>query len=107
MQQLDIIEREHGMESGYDTPRGRFLEVPREMHHRTGRHAVVLVDEYDKPVLDAIDDLETATLNRRRLRGLFGIIKFADAHIDQSRRDSTKPRRSRRRNEHAGNMRDV
>ena len=82
MQQFDAIEREHGMESGYDTPRGRFLEVLREMHHRTGRRVVVLVDEYDKPILDAIDDLETATLNRRRLRGLLGTIKFADAHVE-------------------------
>ena len=82
MQQFDIIECEHGMESGYDTPRGRFLQVLREMHHRTGRRVVVLVDEYDKPILDAIDDLETATLNRRRLRGLFGTIKFADAHVE-------------------------
>ena len=82
MQQFDTIEREHGMESGYDTPRGRFLQVLWEMHHRTGRRVVVLVDEYDKPILDAIDDPETATLNRRRLRGLLGTIKFADAHVE-------------------------
>ena len=42
----------------------------------------MLVDEYDKPILDAIDDVETATLNRRRLRGLYGTIKFADAHLE-------------------------
>ena len=82
MQQFDLIERDHGMESGYDTPRGRFLHLLRELHRRAGRRVVVLVDEYDKPILDAIDDVETATLNRRRLRGLYGTIKFADAHIE-------------------------
>ena len=35
---------------------------------------VVLVDEYDKPILDALDAPETARANRDDLRGLYGTI---------------------------------
>ncbi len=44
---------------------------------------VVLVDEYDKPILDALGnkDEKTAIANRTYLRGLFGAIKARDAHI--------------------------
>ena len=35
----------------------------------------VLVDEYDKPILDALDAPEVARANRDYLRGLYGVIK--------------------------------
>ena len=33
---------------------------------------VVLVDEYDKPILDALEDFSVARANRDDLRGLYG-----------------------------------
>ena len=42
---------------------------------------MVLVDEYDKPILDALEDRELARANRNYLRGLYSTLKFADAHI--------------------------
>ena len=41
----------------------------------------VLVDEYDKPVVDALDVPEVARANRDFLRGLYGTIKDSDAHV--------------------------
>ena len=41
----------------------------------------MLVDEYDKPILDALEQPEVARENRDYLRGLYSTIKFADAHI--------------------------
>ena len=38
------------------------------LHERTGRGVVVLVDEYDKPILDALEDPELARRNRNLLR---------------------------------------
>jgi hypothetical protein len=38
----------------------------------------VLVDEYDKPILDHLDDLDTARANRDVLKSLFGILKGGD-----------------------------
>jgi len=42
----------------------------------------VLVDEYDKPILDAlVETPEVARANRDYLRGLYGVIKDSDAHV--------------------------
>ena len=51
------------------------------LHERTGRGVVVLVDEYDKPILDALEEPELARRNRNLLRGLYGTIKDCDAHV--------------------------
>ena len=45
---------------------------------------VVLVDEYDKPILDAIEVPELANANRDDLRGLYGTLKDYDAHVEMS-----------------------
>ena len=42
---------------------------------------VVLIDEYDKPILDALGAPELARANRDYLRSLYANIKFADAHV--------------------------
>ena len=42
---------------------------------------VVLVDEYDKPILDALEVPDIARANRDFLRGLYATIKDSDAHI--------------------------
>ena len=42
---------------------------------------VVLVDEYDKPILDALAEPEVARANRNFLRSLYGVIKDCDEHI--------------------------
>ena len=81
MEQLDAIEREVAVRSGYDTARGRFRHVLKTLHQQTGQRVVVLVDEYDKPILDALETPEVARANRDYLGGLYSTIKFGDAHI--------------------------
>ena len=51
------------------------------LHERSGQRVAVLVDEYDKPILDALEVPEVARANRDFLRGLYSTVKFADAHI--------------------------
>ena len=58
-----------------------FKELLQEVHRRYGRKVVVLVDEYDKPMLDNIDDMELAQQMLKRLRGFYSIIKAADEHL--------------------------
>ena len=41
----------------------------------------MLVDEYDKPILDALEHRNVARANRDYLRGLYGVIKASDAHV--------------------------
>ena len=59
----------------------RARSVIARLRESTGRRVVVLVDEYDKPILDALSDLETARANRDFLRGLYGTIKGSQAHV--------------------------
>ena len=81
MAQLDSLERRLEVASEYSTGPERLNHLLEALHERTGRRVVVLVDEYDKPILDALDLPEVARANRDYLRGLYSTIKFADAHI--------------------------
>ncbi len=58
-----------------------FAEMIRNTHEKTGQRVVVLVDEYDKPILDRIEDEATALDIREGLKDLYSVIKDADAHI--------------------------
>ena len=77
--QLENLEIKHGLSDGYDSTNlhgsNRFARLLHNLHAKTGKQAVVLIDEYDKPILDAIEDTELAISNRNYLRGLYGMIK--------------------------------
>ncbi|GAB4212956.1 MAG: ATP-binding protein [Rhodoferax sp.] len=60
---------------------GCFSELIRSAHLHTGQRAVVLVDEYDKPLLDNLDRPDTARELREGLRNFYSVIKDSDAHI--------------------------
>ena len=82
MAQLDGLARDNGIPVRYDTAPARFRHLLQALHKETGRRVVVLVDEYDKPILDALVDApEVARANRDYLRGLYGVIKDCDAHV--------------------------
>ena len=81
MEQLAGAERRTGVVSEYLTAPGRFAYLLEALHERTGQRVAVLVDEYDKPILDALDTPATALANRDFLRGLYGVIKSSDAHV--------------------------
>ena len=81
MAQLDRIGARAGVGVRYDTGPARFSHLLETQHDHAGRRVVVLVDEYDKPILDVLDTPETARTNRDYLRGLYGAIKDSDAHV--------------------------
>ena len=81
MAQLDGAEERAGVGSRYDTAPERFGHLLGKLHAHAGQRVVVLVDEYDKPILDALDTPEVARANRDFLRGLYAVIKDCDAHI--------------------------
>ncbi len=60
---------------------GAFGELIRKTHAHYGQRVVVLVDEYDKPILDHLSDRDTARAMRDGLRNLYSVIKGSDAHI--------------------------
>ena len=81
MAQLDSVERRSGVASRYDTGPERFAGLVEALCRKNGQPVAVLVDEYDKPILDALDVPDIARANRDYLRGVYGVVKDADAHI--------------------------
>ncbi len=79
--QLEETEMQAGLEPGPAGAAVRFRRLIRTLHERTGQQTVVLVDEYDKPILDALGDRELALANRDFLRSLYGVIKACDRQI--------------------------
>jgi len=74
-------------ESLFDCPRKdlplgmRFENVIRSAREKTGERVVILVDEYDKPMLQAIGKPELQEAYRSTLKGFYGALKSMDAHI--------------------------
>ncbi len=79
--QLEETEMQAGLEPGPAGAAIRFRRLIRTLHERTGQRAVVLVDEYDKPILDALGDRELALANRDFLRSLYGVLKACDEQL--------------------------
>ena len=59
----------------------RFKRVIMRAHAQMGRPVVVLVDEYDKPMLDTINDKELLARNQDTLRGFYGVLKGMGDHL--------------------------
>ena len=84
-------EREYGGTEDFTDVGRRFAAVLRRAHERTGRRCVVLVDEYDKPLLDVLDTGRETTVdgnrilleerNRDLLKGFYSVFKAADEDL--------------------------
>ena len=60
----------------------RFVRILETAHRQTGRRAVVLVDEYDKPILDVLDvDTSLEERHRNVLKAFYSVFKGADSHL--------------------------
>ena len=59
----------------------RFIDLIQHAHKQSGQRVVVLVDEYDKPILDNLTNPELAKAMRDELRSLYSVIKGQDAVI--------------------------
>ncbi len=83
IEQLESVERHYGLAPAVTSNTGprRLRNILDRLHHQSGREVVVLVDEYDKPILDVLDDPAMARANRDYLRGFYGIIKGSAQHI--------------------------
>ena len=80
-EQLRINQAILGVACTEPTPDGCLAQMIRVAHATTGQRVVVLVDEYDKPILDNLTRPEPARAIRDGLRNLYSVIKDSDAHI--------------------------
>jgi hypothetical protein len=59
----------------------KFAELIKKIAEKTQQKVVILIDEYDKPIVNDIDNIEKAVKNRDILRNFFGILKYSDAFL--------------------------
>ena len=58
-----------------------FNELIKKASEKYNQKVVILIDEYDKPILDVVDDIEQAKEHREYIKGLYSVIKGNDAYI--------------------------
>ena len=75
-------EEVYGSKNSEKTPSERFFGVINRSYEKTGRQAVILIDEYDKPLLQTMwkDEALNETY-RTILKGFYGIIKSSDQYV--------------------------
>ncbi|MDR2813966.1 MAG: ATP-binding protein [Prevotellaceae bacterium] len=78
---LNQLEDVWGSTEREATPSSRLLRLIQRAHEQTGRKVVALVDEYDKPLVNTLDKEEVNSAMRDVLKGFYGVLKSADAHL--------------------------
>ena len=82
---LEIIfsnwEKKYGKNELEETFGERFYGVICRAKEQTGKKAVLLIDEYDKPLTDTIGQTELQDRNRALLQSIYGVMKRADSCI--------------------------
>jgi len=63
------------------TSSGCFEELIYLAHKKYKKRVVILIDEYDKPILDNIENSEIATIIREELKNFYSVIKGADEYL--------------------------
>ncbi|MBS3780378.1 MAG: AAA family ATPase [Desulfovermiculus sp.] len=70
---LDDQAQRHGMQCTYELVADRFAELIRKLQEKAGRRLVVLIDEYDKPILDNLKDVSRAEEMRDGLKNFYSV----------------------------------
>ena len=88
---LEEAEKKYGIETSKKQYGLRFMEILKTAHEKTGRRAVVLIDEYDKPLLDVLDtnykgiqdgqEFPLEEIHRNILKGFYSVFKLADQDL--------------------------
>jgi len=79
--ELNARIKEEGLDIPEVHPADMFKVLIKGLCKKYGKKVVVLIDEYDKPILDHLDDLKMAEANGRVLRGFYGILKSMDPFL--------------------------
>ena len=79
--QIKRWEKEYALNGEQGTISERFQNLLITAREKTGLRCVVLVDEYDKPLLDVIDHQELQEHNKEVFKGFFSTLKSFDEYI--------------------------
>ena len=62
-------------------PERRFANLIEELYRKEGKQVVILIDEYDKPLLETVEDEALNEANRSLLKAFYEVIKQCDEYI--------------------------
>ena len=78
---LDEWEKKYGFPNLDDTADGRFHKLLRNVCDSTGQPVVILIDEYDSPIVDVHDKPELEKLNRKILHDFYRVLKSNEKYL--------------------------
>ena len=79
--QLDFLEEQFDIKSKYNAPDDRFIYLIRMIYQTTQKQVVILIDEYDKPLLETVNNEELSLANRSLLKAFYEVLKQCDQYI--------------------------
>ena len=77
--QLDYHEEKYGLAHTEGSPGTRLKKIIQRLHKETGLKTVVILDEYDAPLLDYLHKPEQLTEVRRIMQEFYQVVKICDA----------------------------
>ena len=78
---LEQWEKAYSAECIDNNPETRFKRIIDAAYTATGRQVVILIDEYDKPIIDNLDNPALQDYYRNMLQGFYGVMKAKDGSI--------------------------
>jgi hypothetical protein len=83
LKQLESIAGEYGIVLNEVSLSTAFRTLITKLHQKFNKQVVILIDEYDKPLIDYLDkdNLAKARENRSILKSFYSILKDADPHL--------------------------
>ena len=81
LSQLEQIEEDYGIHSDSPDSNIRLTKLIRHVYEQTGRQAVVLIDEYDAPLLDVVHEEKNLPVLRDIMRNFYSPLKACDPYL--------------------------
>lgn len=78
---LNLWEAEWGKDNQEISLSDRFSGIIRRAYEATGKQVVVLIDEYDKPLISTLLDEGLLDIYRRILKAFYGVLKSSDRYL--------------------------
>ena len=73
--------KKEGLDIACDTPSDLYKTFIEALYRKYDQRVVILIDEYDKPILDHLDEPDTAEANRKVLKSFYGVLKSMDPYL--------------------------
>ena len=78
---LEEHERRFGISANHSEPNIRLMNLITSVYEKTGKQVVILIDEYDAPLLDVLHEKEKLPVLRQVMRNFYSPLKDADPYL--------------------------